>query len=421
MALAKEFGVGDTPPELFKDYDEFKSTNGTYILLNNLDQPVGYSQFGVTYNRTAWFSLFIDPQAQGNGYGKSAFSVITDKLFKEHSIKNILHAAMIANCKMIKIIEDFGCRRVGEIRQRALTMDNSKNRVNTSCVQYEITFEDYNNKINKFQQDSRLSYGIQDKSFLDYEKKRLLTQNKIQIGPLENQIIELISKGSHQVIMDLGCGLGNLVNGLSVKFPEIQFIGIDNEPEFIKLANESRVNNNVKFIETSIFENIEDFNKVDIFLMRIVAQHIGPKGLNLFFQKFKKYAKPSAKLLIIDIDDNSWCLKPNIAGFDILLDSCNYNQSKFGGDRQIGSKCKDLAKEQGLKIEHFQICPFDSYNIGISSFSEIIEALFKYKADNTYLEERDIQTIQLNFNEWKQNKSAFGYGCLFLTQVGKYE
>lgn len=47
LSLAKEFGVGDTPPDLFKDLEEVKPTNGTYILMNSNNEPIGYSQFGI--------------------------------------------------------------------------------------------------------------------------------------------------------------------------------------------------------------------------------------------------------------------------------------------------------------------------------------------------------------------------------------
>lgn len=421
LSVAKEFGVGDNPPDLFIDLEEVKPTNGTYILMSESNEPIGYSQFGITYNRTAWFSLFIDPRVQGNGFGRIAFSTMTEKLFEEHKIKNIFHAVMITNCKMMKIIEDYGCRRVGEVRQRAMTLNEANERINTSCIQYELTLEDYNLKNSQFITDSRSSYGINDPTFLEYEKKRLLTQNSIQMGPLEKQLSEIITKTIKPIIMDLGCGLGNLINCLSAKFPDAKFIGVDSEPDFIKLATQSCIANNIEFLEKNFFELVEELKLVDVFLMRIVAQHIGSEGVSRFYKLFHKYAKPSAKLLILDIDDNSWSLNPTIAGFDLLLDSCNFNQKKFGGDRHIGSKCKDLAVQQGLKVELFQICPFDSYNIGLGNFSEIISALFEFKADSSYLESRDIKTIQTNFETWKKNKNSFGYGCLFLTQIGKNE
>jgi RimJ/RimL family protein N-acetyltransferase/2-polyprenyl-3-methyl-5-hydroxy-6-metoxy-1,4-benzoquinol methylase len=419
MSLAKEFGVGDNPPDDFRDLEEVQPTNGTFILTDDADVPIGYSQFGVTYNKTAWFSLFIDPRAQGKGYGRAAFETLTEILFSEHDIKTIIHNTMISNCKMMKIIEDFGCRRCGEVRHRALSIGNSKERINTSCVQYELTIEDYLSKKEELPVDSRLSYGIDNPDFLDFEKKRLLLQSVIQVGPLERQLLEVIPKINSPVIMDLGCGLGNLIHGLSASFKEAHFIGVDTEPEFIRIAEESTSTDNTGFLNKSIFELNEELKNVDIFLMRIVAQHIGSEGVVRFFEAFKKYAKPSAKILILDIDDKSWNLNPSVAGFDLLLASCNFNQKKYGGDRLIGSKCKDLAIENELNVDVFQVCPFDSHNIGLNNFSGIIEALFKFKADSSYLAAHDIETIRSNFDTWRKNEKSFGYGCLFLTQIGK--
>lgn len=419
MALAKEFGVGDTPPEFFQDFDMTTPTSGTYILKNELEEPIGYSQWGITYNRTGWFSLFIDPKHQGRGYGKLAFNVITEKLFNEQNLKNILHAVMIANCKMTSIIESYGCRRVGEIRQRALTLDETGQRVNTSCVQYEITLEDFNSKNSKVVCDSQKSYGIDDPEFLEFEKKRLVAQNSIQMGPLEHKLAEIIATIDKAKVMDLGCGLGTLINALSIKFPLTDFVGVDSESSFICLAEKTKSTSNVQFIYSDFYRLQDQIADVDVFFMRIVAQHLGEQGLNSFFELFKKHAKPTAKLLILDVDDRSWSLSPKIPGFDLLIDSCNFNQKKYGGDRQIGSKCKDIATKNGLKVDSFQICPFDSYNTGLNNFSAIISALFDFKADPDFLVERDIQIVRENFEKWKNNPESFGYGCLFLTQVGK--
>lgn len=177
---------------------------------------------------------------------------------------------------------------------------------------------------------------------------------------------------------------------------------------------------NVRFTEKNLFNAIEEIKIADVLLMRMVAQHIGSAGLDEFFELFSKYGKASAKILILDVDDKGWSLTPDIPGFSLLLDSCHYNQSKFGGDRYIGRKCKDLATKRGLKVEGLQILPFDSFNIGMNSFSSILEVLFKFKADSDFLEKRDIETIQKNFVNWRNNSDSFGYGCLFLTQVGKH-
>lgn len=101
----------------------------------------------------------------------------------------------------------------------------------------------------------------------------------------------------------------------------------------------------------------------------------------------------------------------------------------------ISNLIEGFAFSQLLQIPYLDF--FSKLFVGSNQILVVAQLLFFYRfgrlmislsdsrlpsfVHNNYLEERDIQTIQLNFNEWKQNKSAFGYGCLFLTQVGKYE
>ncbi|MGZ3783942.1 MAG: hypothetical protein ACXWR0_05370 [Bdellovibrio sp.] len=49
--------------------------------------------------------------------------------------------------------------------QRTLTLDENGERISASCVQYELTLEDFNAKTNTVIYDSQKSYGIDNPEF----------------------------------------------------------------------------------------------------------------------------------------------------------------------------------------------------------------------------------------------------------------
>ena len=67
-------------------------------------------------------------------------------------------------------------------------------------------------------------------------------------------------------ILDIGCGTGAIALSIAKAFPQITIIGIDINPNAVKLANKNKKHNEIKnaeFIISDLYENLEN-EKFDI-------------------------------------------------------------------------------------------------------------------------------------------------------------
>ncbi|OGB88111.1 hypothetical protein A3H38_03565 [candidate division WOR-1 bacterium RIFCSPLOWO2_02_FULL_46_20] len=68
---------------------------------------------------------------------------------------------------------------------------------------------------------------------------------------LHNQIIEQLLRrisGDYQRILDVGCGTGELLSRLAVKYPQAKLIGLDLAPGMVEQANKKVSQENIRFI-----------------------------------------------------------------------------------------------------------------------------------------------------------------------------
>ncbi len=96
-------------------------------------------------------------------------------------------------------------------------------------------------------------------------------------------------------ILDLGCGNGRLLEALKEK--QIEYLGIDNSPELIKLAQENYPN---RFLVHDIVElkQLVD-NNFDYIFCLAVLQHIPSTALKVeVLREIKKKLKPNGQIII---------------------------------------------------------------------------------------------------------------------------
>ena len=66
----------------------------------------------------------------------------------------------------------------------------------------------------------------------------------------------LISRFTPNAVVDLGCGVGAQINYLSKIYPDLDFMGLDYNPNMIALAKASSLNSRLTFSEFNIFEPV---------------------------------------------------------------------------------------------------------------------------------------------------------------------
>ena len=186
-------------------------------------------------------------------------------------------------------------------------------------------------------------------------KKSLNLNNKFYINCL-NQNIEKYNISS---IIDIGCGNWEIYENINMN--NINYLGIDNDENIIKLNLEKYGNDTIKFIKKDILK-YDDIPKVDLFIIKDVIQEMSNDNIKKIIDKIIGL-KP--KLIIITSD--------------ILPYSINYNLNvKNGLYRPISLENKLFNYKLYNKISHYDKFLLFKY-ITIFCVILILAIKFKYK------------------------------------------
>jgi hypothetical protein len=171
---------------------------------------------------------------------------------------------------------------------------------------------------------------------------------------------------------------------------------------------------NLQIIHGDFFDSDDLIRQTDVFLFRLVAQHLGVAGFAKALQKIEEIrGKTGFKLIVSDIDDRLWIFEPPSPAINLALEAANVSQSKYGGDRNIGAKILCIAKNNHLDINGLFVNTFDTQTLGLETFDSILAPLFKEKLDPEYLTETAISDVQSAILQWKSNPCRFGAGGMF--------
>ncbi len=395
-----------------------KSGNLGIFLDSNL---IGYSQFGIDSQNVAWFSLYIAPKFRGNKFGEKTINLVNALLFDQLNVNSIRHTTFISNSKMIKLLKKTGAVEVGIFRfgGKDFTKDIKNKESSKVCLILEYSVAEFNlNKLN-VKPSSEKSYGIDNKEFLDKEINRLALQISIN-SEAENILSDLLKLEKPLVIMDVGCGIGNITSHLACKFQNTQFIGVEQNEEFIRHAKGNYLQSNIQYFHVDIFSNeaVDLINNSDVFILRVVAQHIGVNGVESFLKKLKEIKKTQKFYIIItDTDDRLWVFEPENIGMRLALQCTNSAQLKYGGDRRIGCKVQSIALAQGYVVKKVITSQFSTVSLGFQLFDQLVEPIFNQKIDQNYLPETGYSDMKLLIEEWKNNPNRFGLGVTLTTLI----
>lgn len=383
---------------------------------------VGFSVYMVSeYNRTASFSMNIRSDYQKKGFGQIIHDLMVKFLFETIDVRAIYHYVLPNNLASRKIIEKYPFNYIGPLRECSKDNSNSlatsdsstqtNGKPNRTCLLFELTKNDYFELQKPLEVDPQKSYGIHDRIFKESEKKRLSKQLSLSLGSFE-KFINNLPPNTDSHFVDLGSGTGDTLARVRSLLPNAQLTGIDLEGEFVSLAKSKYANENITFIHSDFLQDGSIFEKGDYFYMRLVGQHIGTKGLSRIMELFKEKSPPKAKLIITDVDDRYWVFEPPCYGIESLLRATQRKQQKYGGDRFIGLKIPGLALKHGVKIMDLDITNFNTHQIGMSEFFNIIDVLFYTMPDPLYISPFDKKSLQDIYTSWKDSCSFAAGGLI---------
>lgn len=90
-------------------------------------------------------------------------------------------------------------------------------------------------------------------------------------------VAEYVNTNEVDIIVDIGCGSGILINYFASLNSQIKFIGIDYSEELIKMARINNTNKNVEFIEADFIKfGLEIFERLEIENKKVLLLVMGP-------------------------------------------------------------------------------------------------------------------------------------------------
>ena len=110
-----------------------------------------------------------------------------------------------------------------------------------------------------------------------------------------NFVCECIDKIQPNTILDYGCGAGTyLTVPLSIKYPDIKFVGADLDSGSIQFANENNTGiNNLEFVTT---ESLTTFNKFKLVIASEVLEHVNDPVI--FMEMLKSMLDDNGNLIL---------------------------------------------------------------------------------------------------------------------------
>ena len=106
-------------------------------------------------------------------------------------------------------------------------------------------------------------------------------------------------KGSAHVILDAGCGRGDLIKLLSREYSNSKIIGIDYSKDSVKIAKETlRDEQNIEILHADITFIPIKSNSVDYIFCLDIVEHLYPEQLNKAVKEMRRILKTGGKILI---------------------------------------------------------------------------------------------------------------------------
>lgn len=138
-----------------------------------------------------------------------------------------------------------------------------------------------------------------------------------------SRILELVDIAHDAVVLDFGCGIGELTYSLAIEYPKAQFLGMDISELAIDLAESRLVGMpNVRFKVGQIDDDGLESCKFDLILCVTVLQHIEPSNLATVIDNMARLLRPNGKIIVLEnvyrlsgmgsyintaFDERGWC------------------------------------------------------------------------------------------------------------------
>jgi hypothetical protein len=164
-------------------------------------------------------------------------------------------------------------------------------------------------------------------------------------------------------------------------------------------------------IAVAVLNKSANLEKTDIFLLRVVVQHLGVAKFDNLIKKINELKKNQKFYIIVtDTDDRMWVFEPENPALLLALRCANHAQQKYGGERNIACKIPIIAQQNSLSVKKIIANQFSSSTLGNELFDKIVNPLFDDKLDPDFISDTEIIELKEIIKEWQKLPNRFGIG-----------
>lgn len=171
-------------------------------------------------------------------------------------------------------------------------------------------------------------------------------------------------------VLELGCGLGTLLNELAVKHPAGNYLGIDHNSSVIDYARNHRQSEQVHFKNAAIDSCFETSTKYSTIIIERVLHCLEESQIDMTLKCCIQALMPEGTLIIVTPDFKSQKIMPESSTGDLLLQyMLQHTATTPISPVDIRQKLEHISGEKKLKIQ------YDSFPIVTRGFKETDEDL----------------------------------------------
>ena len=172
--------------------------------------------------------------------------------------------------------------------------------------------------------------------------------------PGTKQLFKKAEIENAQVILDMGCGGGDITGELARINPNAIIQGYDRDQSIIEIANQREDKlPNTEFKILDITQNEIGYNQYDIIVSRFLLSHLtSPENA---LSKFYDGLKSGGKVIVEDVDFDGHFCYPDCSAFDKYVEFYTHTSTIRGMDPYIGRKLILMVKNAGFDILEFEI------------------------------------------------------------------
>ena len=239
------------------------------------------------------------------------------------------------------------------------------------------------------------------------EQERLSKLNLLT----NKSFIEFVNPKKHDVILEIGSGLGILANEIAKITPDGNIYGI----ELLKpqLQKSPKNISNLHFFNGDVEHLPFAKNKFDIVYGRYILEHLSNPEIAL--KEIYEVLKPDGKIYLQENAILTMQFYPACPKFDYAWNKFADLQSKLGGDAMIGIKLYQLLKQASFYNIEASFAPEihypekESFTDWIDNLIGNLESAKFNLIEYELLSESEFEDAILELNEFKMNQYASTY------------